>query len=41
LGSSSASLVSGYEFLLGLILGSEYGYISMMVDIHESLLSSI
>ena len=27
-GSSSASLVSGYESLLGLILGSEYGYIS-------------
>ena len=25
LGSSSTSLVSGYEFLLGLILGSEYG----------------
>ena len=30
LGSSSASLVSGYEFLLGLILGSEYDYISMV-----------
>jgi len=29
-GSSSASLVSGYEFLLGLILGSEYAYISMV-----------
>ena len=41
LGSTSASLVSGYGFLLGLILGSEYGYISRMVDIHESLLSSM
>jgi len=29
-GLSSASLVSGYEFLLGLIFGSEYGYISMV-----------
>ena len=27
---SSTSLVSGYEFLLGLILGSEYGCISMV-----------
>ena len=30
LGSSSPSLVSGYEFLLRLILSSEYGYISMV-----------
>ena len=28
--SSSASLVSGYGFLLGLILSSEYGYISIV-----------